>query len=78
MYNVRDMSWMLESMSIHQKDSKGMVKSNFVTSCFAFRSSIPIEVHYYKIIYGVTFKIMTPHGLKFIKATHHIKNLQLG
>ena len=41
MYNVRVMDWMLKSMLIHQKDSKGMVKSNFVTSCLAFRNSIP-------------------------------------
>ena len=33
---------MLKSMSIHQRDSKGIVKSNFVTSCLAFRGSIPI------------------------------------
>ena len=26
-----------------------------------------------KIIYGVTFKIMTPYDLKFIKVTHHVK-----
>ena len=26
-----------------------------------------------KIIYGVTFKIMTPYDLKFIKVTHYIK-----
>ena len=39
--NVRDMSWMLKSMSIHQKDSKIMVKYNFVISCLAFKGSIP-------------------------------------
>ena len=32
---------MLKSMSIHQRDNKGIVKSNFVTSCLAFRGSIP-------------------------------------
>ena len=42
-YNVRDMSWMLKSMSIHKRDSKGIAKSNFVTSCFAFRCSITIS-----------------------------------
>ena len=36
------MDWMLKSMSIHQMDNKGIVKSNFVTSCIAFRGSIPI------------------------------------
>ena len=29
-------------MSIHQRDSKRIVKSNFVTSCLAFKGSIPI------------------------------------
>ena len=28
-------------MSIHQMDNKGIVKSDFVTSCLAFRGSIP-------------------------------------
>ena len=28
-------------MLIHQKDSKRIVKSNFVTSCFVFRGLIP-------------------------------------
>ena len=32
---------MLKSMSIHQKDSKGIIQSNFVTSCHTFRGSIP-------------------------------------
>ena len=32
---------MLKSMSIHQRDNKGTVKSNFVASCLAFRGSIP-------------------------------------
>ena len=40
--NVRDMAWMFNSMSIYQKDSKGEIKSNFVTSYLAFRDSIPI------------------------------------
>ena len=39
MYNVRDMGCMLKSMPIHQRDSKEIVKFNFVTSCFAFRGS---------------------------------------
>ena len=30
---------MLKSMSIHQNDSKGTVKFNFVTTCLAFRGS---------------------------------------
>ena len=33
---------MLKSVSIHQNDRKGIVKSNFVTSCLAFRGPIPI------------------------------------
>ena len=31
-------------MSIHQRDSKGRVKSNFVISYLAFKGSIPIFV----------------------------------
>ena len=31
-------------MSMHQRDSKRIVKSNFVTSCLAFRGSIPTFV----------------------------------
>ena len=33
---------MLKSMSIYQRDSMWMVKSNFVTSCLLFWGSIPI------------------------------------
>ena len=40
MNNVRDMSQMLKSMSIHQMDTKEIVKSNFVTLCLAFRGSM--------------------------------------
>ena len=32
---------MLKSMSIHQKNSKGIFKSNSVTSYLSFRGSIP-------------------------------------
>ena len=32
---------MFKSMSIHQKDSKWTVKSNFVALCLTFRGSIP-------------------------------------
>ena len=32
---------MLKLMSIHQRDSKGIVKSNFVTLCLVFSGSIP-------------------------------------
>ena len=35
---------MFKSMSIYQNDNKRIVKSNFVTSCLAFRGSIPIVV----------------------------------
>ena len=40
MYNVRDMGWILKSMAIYQKNSKGTIKSNFVASCLTFRGSI--------------------------------------
>ena len=43
MYNVRNMDVILKSMSIHQKDSKGIVKPKFVTSCLTFRDSIPTK-----------------------------------
>ena len=38
--NVKDMGWMFKYMSIHQNDSKKTLKSNFITSCLAFRGSI--------------------------------------
>ena len=44
MYNVRDMGWIPKRMSIHQMDSKGTIKSNFVTSYLVFRDSISIEL----------------------------------
>ena len=37
---------MLKSMSIHQRDSKRIVKSNFVTSCLVFKGLISTVVHY--------------------------------
>ena len=41
MYSIIDICWILESMSIHKKkDSKGLVKSNFVISCLGFRGLI--------------------------------------
>ena len=40
MYNVRDIDWMLKSMSIHQRDNKGIVKFKFLTSCLTFMGSI--------------------------------------
>ena len=42
---------MLKSMSIHQKDIKMMVKSDFVTSCLAFRDFIPTMAWYCYIIH---------------------------
>ena len=48
---------MLKSMLIHQRDSKGIIKSNFVTSCFAFRGSIPM-VNYPPL------KVMLPSYMK--------------
>ena len=44
MYNVRDIDWMLKSMSIHQRDNKGIVKFNFLTSCLTFMGSIPTVI----------------------------------
>ena len=43
-----------------------------------FNSFTTTKIIYDVTIYGVAFKIMTPLSLKFIKVTHHIKNLQLG
>ena len=37
---------MLKSMSIYQKDNKGMVKSNFVTLYLAFKSLIPTIINF--------------------------------
>ena len=48
MYNVRDMDRMLKSMLIHHGGSNETVKSNFVISCLAFRSSIPILKNSYQ------------------------------
>ena len=44
MYNIRDIDRMLISMSIHKKDSKRMVKSNFFTSCLDFKGSMSIPL----------------------------------
>ena len=30
-------------MSMHKRDRKGIVKSDFIISCLTFRDSIPIE-----------------------------------
>ena len=35
--HVKDMDWMLKSMSIHQRNSKGIVKCNFITSYLTFK-----------------------------------------
>ena len=34
---------MLKSISIHPEDNKGIVRSNFVTPCLAFKGSIPTK-----------------------------------
>ena len=34
---------MIKSMSMHKKDNRGETKSNFVTSCLTFNSSILTE-----------------------------------
>ena len=44
MYNVKDMSWILKSISMHKNDSKGIVKFDFVTLCLTFMGSIPTRV----------------------------------
>ena len=36
---------MLKLMSMHKRDNKGIVKSNFFTSCLAFRGSIPTKMY---------------------------------
>ena len=36
---------MLKSMSMHKKNYKRKVKSNFVKSCLTFKSSIPHKEH---------------------------------
>ena len=58
MYNVRDMGWMIKSMSIHQMDSKEIIKFNFITSCLAFMGSIPtfMLVLLYIDGYALSFK----------------------
>ena len=35
------MSLMLKSISMHRRDDKRIVQSNFITSCLAFKGSIP-------------------------------------
>ena len=42
---------MLKSMSIHQKDSKGTVKTNFVIWYPTFRGSIPTEPNLREFFY---------------------------
>ena len=41
---------MLKSMSIHQKDSKVTIKSNFITSYLTFRNLIPTNPYSNPII----------------------------
>ena len=36
---------MFKSMLIYQKDSKRIVKFNFVTSCLAFRGLVPTRTY---------------------------------
>ena len=55
MYNVRDIGWMHKSMLIYQKDSKGIVKSNFVTSRLAFGGLIPTLLS--SITFAVTLSV---------------------
>ena len=55
MYNVRKIGWMFKSMLMHKKDSKEIVKCDFVTLYFAFKGSIPIGNMYKMITTKVGF-----------------------
>ena len=55
---------MLKSMSIHQRNSKGIVKSNFVTSCLTFKGSIPTSSH--------QPKKQTRHCKKILHQSYHL------
>ena len=61
-----------------RKNSSVIAASCYYPFNFTQRNGRKIPVTTTKIvygvtIYGVTFKIMTPYDLKFIKVTHHIK-----
>ena len=51
-----------QSMSIYQNDSKGIIKSNFVSSCLAFRGSIPINSIYLIRLWVLVHKEFTYSG----------------
>ena len=55
MYNIRKIGWMFKSMLMHKKDSKEIVKCDFVTLYFAFKGSIPIGNMYKMITTKVGF-----------------------
>ena len=44
MYNTSDIGRILKSTSMHKKNNKGTMKSNFVVSCITFRGSIPTKL----------------------------------
>ena len=51
----------------------GMVLANYIMDLVKRCEAKILILTTIKIIYGVTFKIMTPYGLKSIKVIHHIK-----
>ena len=55
---------MLKSMLIYQRDNKGIIKSNFVTLCFAFRGLISM-VNYPPL------KVMLPSYMKIMLYALH-------
>ena len=77
MYNVREMGWMLKSMSIYQRDSKGIVKSNFVTSCLAFWGSIPPSSidNNYNMLLLFTFLIYCFRSIYLMDMTFYFEHL---
>ena len=70
----KKVSWSQRLLNIC-KNSKTTLSLGVVEEIFPFTTT---KIIYDVTIYGVAFKIMTPLNLKFIKVTHHIKNLQLG
>ena len=55
---------MLKSMSIHQKDRKGTINSNFVTSCLAFKGLIP-TLSFLTHIVGISYMINESSFMSF-------------
>ena len=61
------MDWMFKSMSIHHRENKGTVKSNFVTSCLTFKGLIPIVVNSH-----IWSHLMTGLQYKSSRASLHV------